>query len=168
MRFEVGELCVGMRLYLTPFAIEDVLPGVDKFARLGHRGVLRQVFGDGVIVLLPACDIPAIGLPVPLLNTAISIPFGRCCSVPDIEVVFARGTGSPPGIGWVGEAFVDSLRSKVSERSVEVYAVNYPATWNFSTSASAGAKDANAHVQYMAANCPSTRMVLGGMSQGAA
>jgi cutinase len=48
-----------------------------------------------------------------------------------------------------------------------VYAVNYPATADYATSASAGANDASAHAQYMAANCPNTRMVLGGYSQGA-
>jgi cutinase-like protein len=102
-----------------------------------------------------------------MLNTAISIPSAAGAPCPDIEVVFARGTGELPGVGWLGQAFVDALRPLVGGRSVGVYAVNYPASWDFSNSASAGARDASAHVQYMAANCPSTRMVLGGMSQGA-
>ena len=102
-----------------------------------------------------------------MLNAAISIPSAAAAPCPDIEVVFARGTGAPPGIGWLGEAFVNSLRPKVGGRSVGVYAVNYPAAYDFSNSASAGASDASAYVQSMAANCPSTRMVLGGMSQGA-
>jgi cutinase len=102
-----------------------------------------------------------------IINTAIGIPSAAGDPCPDIEVVFARGTGEPAGIGWLGGAFVDSLRSKVGGIAVGVYAVNYPAGFDFSNSASAGAADANAHVQYMAANCPSTRMVLGGMSQGA-
>jgi cutinase len=86
---------------------------------------------------------------------------------PDVEVVFARATTEPPGIGGVGQAFVDSLRSLLGARSVGVYAVNYPASDDFAPSASAGAVDASAHVQSMAANCPNTRMVLGGYSQGA-
>ncbi|MDT5047703.1 MAG: cutinase [Mycobacterium sp.] len=102
-----------------------------------------------------------------MLNTAISIPSAAAAPCPDIEVVFARGTGERPGVGYVGQAFVDSLRPNVGGRSVGVYAVNYPAAYDFSNSASAGAGDASAHVQYMAANCPNTRMVLGGMSQGA-
>jgi cutinase len=102
-----------------------------------------------------------------MLNTAISIPSAAAAPCPDIEVVYARGTTEPPGVGYFGQAFVDSLRPKVGGRSVGVYAVNYPASWDFSNSASAGAGDASAHVQYMAANCPSTRMVLGGNSQGA-
>jgi cutinase len=48
-----------------------------------------------------------------------------------------------------------------------VYAVDYPATRDFNNSTPAGANDASTHIQSMAANCPSTRMVLGGYSQGA-
>lgn len=47
------------------------------------------------------------------------------------------------------------------------YAVNYPAGFNFDTSAPAGAADAAGRVQWMAGNCPDTKLVLGGMSQGA-
>jgi cutinase len=87
---------------------------------------------------------------------------------PDVEVVFARGTTEPPGVGSVGQAFVDSLRPKVPARSVGVYGVNYPATDDFVRSESAGTGDARAHVESTVANCPNTRMVLGGYSQGAA
>jgi cutinase len=87
---------------------------------------------------------------------------------PDVEVVSARGTDEPPGVGYVGQAFIDSLRSKVPERSVGVYGVNYPATDDFVRSESAGADDGSAHVQSTVANCPNTKMVLGGYSQGAA
>jgi cutinase-like protein len=87
--------------------------------------------------------------------------------LPDVEVTFARATNEPPGVGGVGQAFVDSLRSQVGGRSVGVYPVNYPATEDWAPSASAGASDASAHVQSMAANCPNTRLVLGGYSQGA-
>jgi cutinase len=86
---------------------------------------------------------------------------------PDVEVVFARGTNESPGVGGVGQAFVDSIRSQVRGRSVGVYAVNYPATDDFVRSSLAGAGDAGAHVQSMVANCPNTKMVLGGYSQGA-
>ena len=48
------------------------------------------------------------------------IPPAAAQGCPDIEVLFARGTGDPPGIGDVGQAFVDSLRSKVGGRSVGV------------------------------------------------
>jgi cutinase len=86
---------------------------------------------------------------------------------PDIEVVFARGTNDAPGLGNVGGAFIDALRSKVGGRSVGVYAVNYPANYDFLAAAD-GANDASAHIQYMVNTCPNTRLVLGGYSQGAA
>jgi cutinase len=105
--------------------------------------------------------------------TATALPIGwaspaAAAPCPDVEVVFARGTTEPPGVGITGQAFVDALRSRIGERSLGVYAVNYPASRAFSTSTPAGGDDMSAHVQSMAANCPNTRMVLGGYSQGAA
>ena len=102
-----------------------------------------------------------------LLCAPFGCPAAAAAACSDIEVVFARASTEPPGIGQVGQAFVESLRSQVGGRSVGVYAVNYPATEDFTTSASAGAIDARAQVQSVAANCPNTRIVLGGYSLGA-
>ncbi|MGW4100869.1 MULTISPECIES: cutinase family protein [unclassified Mycobacterium] len=85
----------------------------------------------------------------------------------DVEVVFARGTGEPPGIGRVGQAMVDRLGALIAPRSLGVYAVNYPAGLNFLTTADA-ANDAAGHIAWLADQCPDTRVVLGGFSQGAA
>ncbi|OBJ94497.1 cutinase family protein [Mycobacterium sp. 1245852.3] len=87
-------------------------------------------------------------------------------SCPGVEVVFARGTDEPPGVGKVGGAFVSSLREQ-TRKSVGAYGVNYPASKDFLAAAN-GANDASAHIQQMAANCPGTKLVLGGYSQGAA
>lgn len=87
-------------------------------------------------------------------------------SCPAVEVVFARGTDEPPGVGKVGGAFVGSLREQ-THKSVGTYGVNYPASKDF-LAATNGANDASAHIQQMAANCPNTKLVLGGYSQGAA
>jgi cutinase len=95
------------------------------------------------------------------------LPSARADSCPDVQVVFARGTGEPDGVGRVGDAFVNELRSRVSGKSVDVYAVNYPATRDFLRAAD-GANDASAFVQNTAATCPDTKIVLGGYSQGAA
>jgi cutinase len=86
---------------------------------------------------------------------------------PDVEVVFARGTNEDPGLGRIGNAFVGALRGKVGGRSVGTYAVNYPASYDFLAAAN-GANDASGHIQWMMDNCPATRLVLGGYSQGAA
>ncbi len=100
--------------------------------------------------------------------SVVASPHANAAPCPDIEVVFARGTTEPPGVGGIGQVFVDSLRSNVGGRSVGVYPVNYPASNDFVRSTPAGADDASAHLRSMAANCPNTRMVLGGYSQGAA
>lgn len=98
---------------------------------------------------------------------AVAAPVAHAQGCPDIEVVFARGTDEPAGLGRVGSAFVDSLSGRVGGRSVGSYAVDYPATYDF-LKVAAGANDASNRIQYMIANCPNTRLVLGGYSQGAA
>lgn len=87
-------------------------------------------------------------------------------SCPDVEVVFARGTNEPPGVGKVGGAFINSLRQR-TQLNVGAYGVNYPANDDF-LAATDGANDASAHIQHMADHCPATKLVLGGYSQGAA
>jgi cutinase-like protein len=102
-----------------------------------------------------------------LLSPPLFIAPASAAPCPDVEVTFARGTNEPPGVGGVGQAFIDSLHAQVGGRSVGVYAVNYPAGDDFAPSASAGAVDAHAHVTSMVANCPNTKLVLGGYSLGA-
>ena len=101
-------------------------------------------------------------------------PVSSAQPCPDVEAVFARGTGEPPGVGGIGEPFVDELRTAVGPKSLDVYPVNYEASSNFSDriefaqSVVDGIKDASGHIEATAANCPKTRIVLGGFSQGAA
>src|SRR5215207_11303246 len=92
--------------------------------------------------------------------TLIHLPTAAADPCPDVEIVFARGTTEPPGVGGVGQAFVDSLRSQLGGRSVGVYAVDYPASRDFENSTRAGADDASSHIQSVTTNCPNTRMVL--------
>lgn len=94
-------------------------------------------------------------------------PASAAAKCSDIEVIFARGTDEPPGIGAVGTALVDALRPMVKGRSINTYAVKYPASWDFLEVAT-GATDASRRVQYTAVTCPKTDIVLGGYSQGAA
>jgi hypothetical protein len=89
-------------------------------------------------------------------------------------VVFARGTGEPAGVGGVGQAFVDAVQTQAAPRSVAVYPVNYAASSDFgdrdtfARTVIDGIRDAATHIEATAANCPNTRVVLGGYSQGAA
>ena len=88
-------------------------------------------------------------------------------SCPAVEVVFARGTNEAPGVGATGQSFVDALTARLPGKTVGVYGVNYPASMNFGQAAD-GVVDASNKVQSIAANCPTTKIVLGGYSQGAA
>ncbi len=92
-----------------------------------------------------------------------SLPEAGAAPCPDVEVVFARGRTEPPGTGQIGQAFVNAVRAR-TDKSVGFYAVNYPAD----TEIIQGANDMSRHIQSMAANCPDTRLVLGGYSLGAA
>jgi cutinase len=93
---------------------------------------------------------------------------------PDVEVVFARGTSEPPGVGGIGQNFVDALRAKAAPKSVNVYPVNYAASadfndpMQFALTVIDGVRDASSHIEAVASSCPTTRIVLGGFSQGAA
>jgi cutinase len=108
-----------------------------------------------------------------LVGMPIGSPVAAAEPCPDVEVIFARGTGEAPGVGGVGQAFVDALRSQVGDRSVGVYAVNYAASGDFddrnglAVTVADGVRDEGNRIQTMAANCPDTRLVLGGYSQGA-
>nr|WP_327084175.1 cutinase family protein [Mycolicibacterium fortuitum] len=102
------------------------------------------------------------------VRTPLATPVASAApDCPDIEVVFARGTDEPAGIGNVGKAFVDTLRPMVKGSTVGTYAVKYPASWDF-MKAAAGATDMSKRVQATAARCPKTKIVMGGYSQGAA
>src|SRR5262245_11993975 len=111
-----------------------------------------------------------IGVAVATASTALlgtPVPAASAQPCPDVEVIFARGTGEPAGVGGVGQAFVDAVRSDAGNRSVGVYPVNYPASSNFgdpmafAATIVDGIRDAGGHIEAMAASCPDTRMVLG-------
>lgn len=104
---------------------------------------------------------------VGLVAAPAGVPGSAAATCPAVEVVFARGTFAPPGLGSIGDDFVNDLRSKLGNTSLGVYAVVYPASTDFPTAVE-GIRDAASHIEATAANCPNTKMVLGGYSQGAA
>lgn len=116
--------------------------------------------------------VPALVIVGGLLSAPVQIASAQPC--PDVEAVFARGTGEPAGVGGIGEPFVDELRGAIGPKSLDVYGVNYEASGNFNDrvefaqSFLDGVTDAGNHIQATATNCPKTRIVLGGYSQGAA
>ena len=105
------------------------------------------------------------------LTAAVTLPLAtvpaQAAGCPDVELVFARGTSEPAGIGRVGQALLDQLQGTLGGRTLGVYPVNYPASYDFLAAAD-GANDATNRIAQIAETCPNTRVVLGGYSQGAA
>jgi cutinase len=114
---------------------------------------MRVISGMSIGLMAAAC-----------LATAAPAASAEC---PDVELVFARGTSEPEGIGRVGRALSDQLATSLGGRSLGVYAVNYPASYDFLAAAD-GAADVTNRIATMSQTCPNTRFVLGGYSQGAA
>ena len=113
---------------------------------------------------------PLVGLAVAVaVVTIISgrAPTAAADGCPDVELIFARGTAEPPGLGQIGDALFAALQPALGSRTVQAYAVNYQASYNFLTTGDA-ANDARDHIAFMAGQCPATHLVLGGFSQGAA
>lgn len=115
--------------------------------------VMRVISGMSIGLMAAAC-----------LATAAPAASAEC---PDVELVFARGTSEPAGLGRVGRALSDQLATSLGGRSLGVYAVNYPASYDFLAAAD-GAADVTNRIATMSQTCPNTRFVLGGYSQGAA
>ncbi|WP_416362173.1 cutinase family protein [Mycobacterium sp.] len=95
-----------------------------------------------------------------------TVPTASATDCPDAEVVFARGTNESPGLGRVGDAFVDSLRQQTGGMNIGTYGVNYAAS-KLQLHSGDGANDAINHIKQTVSNCPNTKIVLGGYSQGA-
>jgi cutinase len=136
--------------------MSTVTPLVVRMGTLTVRAALSTVF---VAVAFVAILIGSFAAP-PSANAADD-------SCPAVEVVFARGTNEAPGVGATGQAFVDALNARLPGKTIDVYGVNYPASLDFGRAAD-GIVDASNRIQTIAADCPTTKIVLGGYSQGAA
>jgi cutinase len=102
-----------------------------------------------------------VAMPVALPTSGLATATAASC--PAVEVIFARGRLEPAGAGQLGNALAGDLRAK-SDKNIGLYGVNYPADNQIDM----GANDMSSRVQYNMANCPDTRLVLGGYSLGAA
>ena len=125
-----------------------------KFAQKRVAGFASSALLAAGLLIAPALAPYQVAGPIPTASAAC----------PDAEVDFARGREEAPGVGEVGQAFINSLQSKVPHMTIGSYGVNYPAD----VSVTKGSNDMSAHVQSMAASCPNTKLVLGGYSLGAA
>jgi cutinase len=126
-----------------------------------------MTFIDSGISRLAAAIATAASCAALAFSSLIAAPTAGAAPCPDVQVVFARGTFEAPGVGGTGQAFVDALHRQLGDKSIDVYAVNYPASLDFPRAAD-GIIDASNKLRDTAANCPNTKSVLGGFSQGAA
>jgi cutinase len=129
--------------------------------RLSPRVASARSAGRWVGLGASALFIAAVPLATP--NAA---PVASAADCSDAEVVFARGTDEPPGMGRVGDALVDSLRKQAPGLNIGTYAVDYKAG-KLQLHGGDGAKDAISHIKSTVSSCPNTKIVLGGYSQGA-
>jgi cutinase len=136
--------------------MSTVTPMVVRMGRLTVRAALSTIF---VALAVSAMLVGSFGAP-PSAKAADD----SCAAV---EVVFARGTNEAPGVGATGQSFVDALNARLPGKTIDVYGVSYPASLNFGQTAD-GIIDASNKIQAIAAMCPTTKIVLGGYSQGAA
>src|SRR6476620_4377471 len=128
-----------------------VTPFVVRMRRSTIHAALPTIFAALAVGTILVGSLTA---PTPVANAADD-------SCPSVEVVFARGTNEAPGVGATGQAFVDALNARLPGKTVDVYAVNYPASLNFGQAAD-GIVDASTKIEAVAASCPNTKSVLGG------
>src|SRR6201982_1938696 len=136
--------------------MSTVTPLVVRMGTLTVRAAATAIFAATALIAILASSFAA----PPSASAAED-------SCPAVQVVFARGTNEAPGIGATGQSFVDALNARLPGKTVDVYGVNYPASLNFGQTAD-GIVDVTNKIQAIAASCPTTKIVLGGYSQGAA
>ncbi|KAF1952707.1 cutinase-domain-containing protein [Byssothecium circinans] len=91
----------------------------------------------------------------------------NCCT--DLTIIFARGTGEPGNVGIIaGPKMFSSLRSSLGADRVTIQGVDYPAdaAGNANLGGSGGSAMASS-IKAAKEQCPSTKIVLSGYSQGA-
>ncbi|KAH7133369.1 cutinase [Dactylonectria estremocensis] len=87
----------------------------------------------------------------------------------DVTVIFARGTTEPGSVGLVaGPPFFDALSEQLGAKSLAVQGVAYPATFaGFNRNGTDGVPSMTNFINQAAADCPNTKIVMSGYSQGA-
>ena len=121
---EVGTVALFQGVFETWRTSWRRLPPYVSMGNLTVRQIARFL-GAAVVTTCAMLNAACSGSSSNVVSTSSILRVNGAC--PDIEVVFARARDEPPGVGGVGQAFVDSLRSQVGGRSLGVYAVNYAA-----------------------------------------
>jgi cutinase len=131
-----------------------------------HRGRTRRAGTARSAGRFIGLGASALVIAAGLFATPAAAPKASADDCPDVEVIFARGTNEPPGLGRVGDALVDSLRQQTNGLNILPYGVNYAAS-KLQLHGGDGANDTIDRVKKSVEKCPNTKIVLGGYSQGA-
>jgi cutinase len=145
------------------------IPGIPAAFPTSFPTAFPTSFAAAFPTAFPTAALPTAALPTAALPAAVpatSAAASTSTSCPAVNVVFARGTGEPAGLGIVGTPFASAVSTDLPGKSVTDYAVNYAADFS-QASAGPGATDMSEHIISMAAQCPDTKFIIGGYSQGA-
>jgi cutinase len=137
-----------------------VTTAIAAVALAGTASIAPHLMANGPTAHRPAAS----GATQRARQPAAATPDPTRC--PDVDVVFARGTGEAPGLGGPGTAFVTALEADFPGKIVTSYAVHYDASVS-QADVGPGATDMSDHIISVAGQCPQTRFVIGGYSQGA-
>jgi cutinase len=116
--------------------MSTVTPLVVRMGTLTVRAAATAIFAATALIAILASSFAA----PPSASAAED-------SCPAVQVVFARGTNEAPGVGATGQAFVDALNARLPGKTVDVYAVDYPASLDFGR-ATDGIVDASTKIAY--------------------
>ncbi|MDR7278502.1 cutinase family protein [Catenuloplanes atrovinosus] len=94
---------------------------------------------------------------------AAQAPANDCA---DVEIIGARGTTERPGLGVVLTPLAQQMTRELPQ-TVRTTALDYPANFNYAASVRAGVTQLREDIAATAEECPDTRLVLMGYSQGA-
>ncbi|KAL6879167.1 carbohydrate esterase family 5 protein [Trichoderma novae-zelandiae] len=135
-------------------------PSINEF--LSELGKVMPI-GDTVSA---ACDLIGDGEDAAASLFGISETENEACG--DVTVLFARGTCDPGNVGvLVGPWFFESLQNVLGSTTLGVQGVPYPASVEgFLTGAVQPGIDMANQIKSVIQSCPSTKLVLGGYSQG--
>ncbi|CAA9965572.1 Cutinase [Pyrenophora teres f. maculata] len=114
----------------------------------------------------PNCK-PQSGTASPFGGSENGVKENACCT--DMTVIFARGTGEMGNVGTVsGPPMFKAIRAKLGNDRVTVQGVDYAASaaGNINLGGDGGQKMADL-VQLAKKQCPSTKIIVSGYSQGA-
>ena len=100
----------------------DQAPSRRRGAGLRRPGFRDPPLGSAAAQVRQRCEaglkFTAIAVVVVSVSAWLSAPMGApsaaAAPCPDVDVVFARGTDEPPGVGVVGQTFIDAFRSDVA------------------------------------------------------